>query len=61
MPKMRAAQVPSPRATFEIVEREVPEPGPGSVRIKVQESSWSLGLLLPSRFPPVSSSENACR
>jgi D-arabinose 1-dehydrogenase-like Zn-dependent alcohol dehydrogenase len=36
MPKMRAVQVPSPRATFEIVEREVPEPGPGSVRIKVQ-------------------------
>jgi len=36
MPKMRAVQVPSPKATFEIVEREVPEPGPGSVRIKVQ-------------------------
>jgi D-arabinose 1-dehydrogenase-like Zn-dependent alcohol dehydrogenase len=36
MPKMRAVQVPSPKATFEIVEREAPEPGPGSVRIKVQ-------------------------
>ncbi len=36
MPKMRAAQVPSPKAPFEIVEREIPEPGPGSVRIKVQ-------------------------
>jgi D-arabinose 1-dehydrogenase-like Zn-dependent alcohol dehydrogenase len=36
MPKMRAVQVPSPKASFEIVEREIPEPGPGSVRIKVQ-------------------------
>src|ERR1700674_846432 len=36
MPKMRAAEVPSPKASFEIVEREIPEPGPGSVRIKVQ-------------------------
>src|SRR5580693_4127498 len=36
MPKMRAVQVPSPKAPFEIVEREIPEPGPGSVRIKVQ-------------------------
>ena len=33
---MRAAQVPRPNAPFEIVEREIPEPGPGSVRIKVQ-------------------------
>src|SRR5258706_1542403 len=36
MPKMRAALVPGPKASFEIVEREIPEPGPGSVRIKVQ-------------------------
>jgi len=36
MPKMRAVQVPSPKASFEIVEREIPEPSPGSVRIKVQ-------------------------
>jgi D-arabinose 1-dehydrogenase-like Zn-dependent alcohol dehydrogenase len=33
---MRAVQVPRPNAPFEIVEREIPEPGPGSVRIKVQ-------------------------
>src|SRR5580704_10132 len=33
---MKAAQVPKPGAAFEIVEREVPEPGPGHVRIKVQ-------------------------
>ena len=36
MPKMRVVQVASPKASFEIVEREIPEPGPGSVRIKVQ-------------------------
>ncbi len=34
MPKMRAVQVPRPKAPFEIVEREIPSPG--SVRIKVQ-------------------------
>jgi D-arabinose 1-dehydrogenase-like Zn-dependent alcohol dehydrogenase len=36
MSKMRAVQVPRPKAPFEIMEREIPEPGPGSVRIKVQ-------------------------
>jgi alcohol dehydrogenase len=36
MPKMRAVQVTRAKAPFEIVEREIPEPGPGSVRIKVQ-------------------------
>src|ERR1700694_2348715 len=36
MPKMRAVQVLSPKASFEIVERPIPEPGPGAVRIKVQ-------------------------
>jgi alcohol dehydrogenase len=36
MPKMRAVQVPRPGGNFEIVERDIPEPGPGSVRIKVQ-------------------------
>jgi endonuclease III len=36
MPKMRAVQVSRPNGPFEMVEREIPEPGPGSVRIKVQ-------------------------
>lgn len=36
MPKMRVAQVARPGGPFEIVEREVPEPGPNQVRIKVQ-------------------------
>jgi D-arabinose 1-dehydrogenase-like Zn-dependent alcohol dehydrogenase len=33
---MKAAQVPRPGADFQIVEREIPEPAPGHVRIKVQ-------------------------
>lgn len=34
--QMKVAQVPSPGADFQIVEREIPEPGAGHVRIKVQ-------------------------
>src|SRR6266403_374188 len=33
---MKAAQIPKPGADFQIVEREIPTPGPGQVRIKVQ-------------------------
>jgi D-arabinose 1-dehydrogenase-like Zn-dependent alcohol dehydrogenase len=33
---MKAAQVSNPGADFQIVEREIPEPGAGHVRIKVQ-------------------------
>ena len=33
---MKAAQVPKPGADFEIVEREIPKPDAGEVRIKVQ-------------------------
>src|SRR5580658_3146509 len=36
MPKMRAAQITRPGGPFELVEREIPQPGPGQVRIKVQ-------------------------
>jgi len=36
MPKMRAVQVSRPGGPLEIVERDIPEPGPGYVRIKVQ-------------------------
>jgi D-arabinose 1-dehydrogenase-like Zn-dependent alcohol dehydrogenase len=35
MAKMRAVQVPRPKGAFEIVERPIPEVGPGSIRIKV--------------------------
>jgi len=36
MPMMRVAQVPRPKASFELVEREIPQPPAGQVRIKVQ-------------------------
>ena len=36
MSKMRAVQVSHPDGPFEIVEREIPEPGAGSARIKVE-------------------------
>src|SRR5579871_5062719 len=35
MATMKAVQVPKPGADFEIVEREIPEPGSGQVRIRV--------------------------
>jgi len=38
MPKMRAAQVVSAKGPYQIVEREVPEPPAGQVRIRVQAS-----------------------
>jgi propanol-preferring alcohol dehydrogenase len=36
MAKMRAVQVGKPGAAFQVVERDVPEPGPGQVRIQVE-------------------------
>jgi D-arabinose 1-dehydrogenase-like Zn-dependent alcohol dehydrogenase len=36
VPQMKTAQIPRPGADFQIVEREVPAPGAGQVRIKVQ-------------------------
>jgi D-arabinose 1-dehydrogenase-like Zn-dependent alcohol dehydrogenase len=36
MPKMRAVEIARPNAPLQIVERDIPEPGPGTVRIKVE-------------------------
>ncbi len=36
MSTMRVAQIPRPNGAFEIVERPIPEPGTGHVRIRVQ-------------------------
>ena len=36
MPKMRAALISRANGPIEIVEREIPSPGAGEVRIKVQ-------------------------
>lgn len=35
MKTMHVAQIPAPKEKFEIVERPIPEPSPGTVRIKV--------------------------
>ncbi|MGD0361092.1 MAG: alcohol dehydrogenase catalytic domain-containing protein [Bryobacteraceae bacterium] len=60
MPKMRAVQVSRAGGPFEIVEREIPEPAAGSVRIKVQacgvchSDSLTKGGFLPGmQFPRV--------
>lgn len=36
MTKMRAVQIPRAKGPFELVERDIPEPGPEQVRNKVQ-------------------------
>lgn len=38
MSKMRAAQVVSAEGPYQLVEREIPEPGAGQVRIRVEAS-----------------------
>jgi D-arabinose 1-dehydrogenase-like Zn-dependent alcohol dehydrogenase len=60
MTKMRAVQVPQAKGPFEIVEREIPEPAPGSVRIKIQacgvchsDSITKEGLFPGIQYPRV--------
>jgi D-arabinose 1-dehydrogenase-like Zn-dependent alcohol dehydrogenase len=36
MSKMRAVQVTGPKQSFEVVEREIPEPATGAVRVKIE-------------------------
>ena len=66
MAKMRAVQVGRPKGPFELVEREIPEPGAGSVRIKVQacgicHSDWYTkeGLWPGIQYPRVPGHEIA--
>ncbi len=63
---MRAVQVPGPGAAFELVQREIPEPGAGSVRIKVQacgvchsDSFTKEGIWPGVRYPRVPGHEIA--
>ncbi len=53
MPKMKAVQVSKPNGPFELVEREVPTPGPGQVRIKVEACGvcHSDALVKTGAFP----------
>jgi NADPH:quinone reductase-like Zn-dependent oxidoreductase len=52
MATMRVVQVPRPRGGLEIVERPIPEPGPGTVRIKVQACGICHGDRLRSARRP---------
>ncbi|MEO6392011.1 MAG: alcohol dehydrogenase [Pyrinomonadaceae bacterium] len=66
MPKMRAAQVTSAGGPIEIVEREIPTPGPDQVRIRVQacgichsDSLTKDGLVPGIKYPRVPGHEVA--
>ncbi|MFD6556251.1 alcohol dehydrogenase [Streptomyces sp. NPDC058398] len=68
MNSYRVAQVTAPGGTFEIVEREVPQPGPGHVRIAVEacgvchsDASFVEGHLPGVSFPEVPGHEIAGR
>jgi alcohol dehydrogenase/propanol-preferring alcohol dehydrogenase len=60
MAKMLAFQVSRPKGPLELVERPIPEPGPGMVRIKVDacgvcHSDWAIvqGAIPGTQFPRV--------
>src|SRR5438477_1659118 len=66
MATMRVVQVPRPNGPFEIVERKIPEPGAGSVRIKVlacgichSDSLTKEGLFPGIQYPRVPGHEVA--
>jgi D-arabinose 1-dehydrogenase-like Zn-dependent alcohol dehydrogenase len=66
MAVMRVAQVPRPKGPFEIVERQIPEPGAGTVRIKVHacgichsDSVTREGLFPGIQYPRVPGHEVA--
>jgi D-arabinose 1-dehydrogenase-like Zn-dependent alcohol dehydrogenase len=66
MATMRAVQVPRPDGPLEIVDRQIPEPGAGSVRIKVQacgichsDSLTKTGALPGIQYPRVPGHEVA--
>jgi len=63
---MRVVQVAAPNAALELVEREIPPPGPGSVRVKVEacgichsDSFTKLGLWPGIQYPRVPGHEIA--
>src|ERR1700684_216652 len=63
---MRAAQVSRPGGPFEIVERPIPEPGAGTVRVKIQacgvchsDSLTKEGLFPGIQYPRVPGHEVA--
>lgn len=56
MPKMRAVQVSHPNGPLELVERDIPEPGPGAVRIRVEACGicHSDSFTVAGAFPGIS-------
>jgi D-arabinose 1-dehydrogenase-like Zn-dependent alcohol dehydrogenase len=52
MATMRVAQVSRPNGPFELVERPIPEPGAGAVRIKVEAYGicHSVQYVRPAEF-----------
>lgn len=66
MPKIRVVQVEKKGGPFELVERDLPNPGPGEVRVKVQacgvchsDSIAKQGLFPTVPFPIVPGHEIA--
>jgi D-arabinose 1-dehydrogenase-like Zn-dependent alcohol dehydrogenase len=66
MSKMRVVQIPRPNGPFELVEREIPEPGATSVRIKISacgichsDSFTKEGTFPGIRYPRVPGHEIA--
>jgi D-arabinose 1-dehydrogenase-like Zn-dependent alcohol dehydrogenase len=66
MAKMRVVQVPAAEGAFQIVQREIPEPAAGSVRIKIQacgvchsDSITKEGLFPNIQYPRVPGHEIA--
>ena len=66
MSKMRAVQVPRAGGPLEVVDREIPEPGPGQVRIRVEAAGIChsdiltvQGGYLPVAYPRVPGHEIA--
>ena len=64
--KMRAVQVAQPNGPLEVVEREIPESGPGQVRVKVEacgichsDSMTKQGLWPGIQYPRVPGHEIA--
>src|SRR3954465_3146504 len=65
MPAMRVVQVSTAKGPFELVERPIPEPGPGTVRIGVRvcgvchSDSLIKEGLVPIQYPRVPGHEVA--
>lgn len=65
MTKMRAVQVARPKGSLELVERDIPNPGPGQVRIKVHacgichSDSIVVEGIFPIQYPRIPGHEAA--